>query len=100
MTQSVTSWLSERGLQRYADAFLAADIDLEILPELTDGDLEKLGVTLGDRKRILRALKEGTSAPLASTTPARRDEHGERRQLSFVFCDVVGSTELAGRLDP
>jgi hypothetical protein len=51
MTQSVTSWLSERGWQRYADAFVAADIDLEILPELTDGDLEKLGVTLGDRMR-------------------------------------------------
>jgi class 3 adenylate cyclase/tetratricopeptide (TPR) repeat protein len=100
MTQSVTSWLSERGLQRYADAFDAADIDLEILPDLTDGDLEKLGVTLGDRKRILRALKEGTSAPRASGTPAGRDEHGERRQLSFVFCDIVGSTELAGRLDP
>jgi hypothetical protein len=85
MMRSDTSWLSERGLQRNADTFIAADIDLEILPELTDGDLEKLGVTLADRKRILRALKEGTSTPLASATLVGRDEQGERRQLSFIF---------------
>jgi len=103
MRHSVTSWLAERGLQRYAQAFIAADIDLEILAKLSDAELEKLGVTLGDRKRILRAVDDGNAIGLARD---RRDDHdergerGERRQLSVVFCDLVGSTELAARLDP
>jgi hypothetical protein len=52
----IGSWLGEMGLERYAPAFRDNDIDLDVLPELTDADLEKLGVSLGHRRRILRAI--------------------------------------------
>ncbi|MBD5606837.1 MAG: adenylate/guanylate cyclase domain-containing protein, partial [Candidatus Eremiobacteraeota bacterium] len=86
-------------MQKYADSFVAADVDLEILGDLRDADLAELGVSLGDRKRILRAIE--TLAPAGPPEPRVADgDRGERRQLSVVFCDLVGSTELAGRLDP
>ena len=68
------------------------------MPELTEADLEKLGVLLGDRKRILRAIATLQSAPV--TGPVRRDRPAERRQLTILFSDLVGSTALAARLDP
>ncbi len=87
-------------MQKYADAFVAADVDLGVIGDLTDGDLEKLGVSLGDRKRIQRAVENMRAS--VDSNGARGSTHlgGERRQLSVVFCDLVGSTELAGRLDP
>jgi len=96
VSRDVSAWLSDLGLAHYAEAFAAADIDLDILGDLTETDLAQLGVSLGDRKRMLRAL---AAPPVAAAEPPERTE-GERRQLTVVFCDLVGSTDLAGRLDP
>ena len=100
----VGGWLRSLGLGQYEALFRASDIDADILPELTDVDLEKLGVSLGHRKRLLRAISglaaaETLGAPSASTG-AKPHNAAERRQLTVMFCDLVGSTELSARLDP
>ena len=100
----VGGWLRSLGLGQYEALFRASEIDADILPELTDVDLEKLGVPLGHRKRLLRAISglaaaETSAAPSASTGPKSQDA-AERRQLTVMFCDLVGSTELSSRLDP
>jgi class 3 adenylate cyclase/predicted ATPase len=94
-------WLSSLGLERYEPAFRDNAIDAEVLPELTEADLEKLGVLLGHRKRMLRAIAELGTAPVRATpAPERAADPAERRQLTVMFCDLVGSTELSSRLDP
>ncbi len=100
----VGGWLRSLGLGQYEALFRASEIDADILPELTDVDLEKLGVPLGHRKRLLRAISglaapETSAAPSASTGPKPQDA-AERRQLTVMFCDLVGSTALSARLDP
>ncbi len=106
----VKAWLETLGLAQYADAFVQADIDKEALRDLTEEDLKSLGVTLGHRKRLLRAI-----AGLPVTQPAARvlaptagdpatvivasSSKPETRQVSALFCDLVGSTALARRLD-
>src|SRR6516165_7230044 len=100
----VGGWLRSLGLGQYEALFRASEIDADILPELTDVDLEKLGVPLGHRKRLLRAISgltaaETLAAPSAATGPKSQDA-AERRQLTVMFCDLVGSTELSSRLDP
>jgi predicted ATPase/class 3 adenylate cyclase len=108
VARDIGSWLGELGLERYAQAFRDNDIDLDVLPELTDADLEKLGVSLGHRRRILRAtgqpretsVKAEQPVHAAPPAPVRVDREAERRQLTLLFCDLVGSTELARRLDP
>jgi class 3 adenylate cyclase/predicted ATPase len=100
----VGGWLRSLGLGRYEALFRASEIDADILPELTDVDLEKLGIPLGHRKRLLRAISgltaaEPLAAPSASTGPKPQDA-AERRQLTVMFCDLVGSTALSVRLDP
>jgi class 3 adenylate cyclase len=101
---TVRDWLASLSLSEYADRFEENRIDLGILPDLTDQDLEKLGVILGDRRKILRAVRElGPAAPRSEPRPywePRLYEAAERRQLSVVFIDLVGSTELSARLDP
>src|SRR5215831_11389873 len=105
-------WLQTLGLERYASVFIENDIDLEALALLTDAELKELGVSLGHRKKLLKAIAElkGSESP-AQPSPAqvserhpRSDEsipvEGERRQLTVMFCDLVGSTALAERLDP
>ncbi len=96
----IAAWLQEIGLGEYGEIFQANAIDLEILPELTESDLEKLGVLLGHRKRLFKALAD--AAPPASPVGdfAPRVEDAQRRQLTVMFCDLVGSTPLAARLDP
>ncbi len=99
-------WLRRNKLEQYADAFEANDIDLDILSELTEHDLEKLGVSLGNRHRVVKAIKERAGGESATTpTPASGLELGasseaERRQVTVLFCDLVGSTALAGAIDP
>jgi class 3 adenylate cyclase len=97
----VDEWLERLGLSRYGAVFAEHDIDREILPDLTDQDLEKLGVSLGHRKKLLRAIAElGRSDSAALREAEEAPRAAERRQLSVLFCDLVGSTALAARLDP
>lgn len=100
----IEAWLEGLGLGRYAGAFRAADIDLDVLPELAEGDLAALGVSLGDRKRLLRAiaaLAAGRPGGPPAAAPGAVSRGGaERRRLTVLFADLVGSTALASRLDP
>ena len=100
-------WLDQKGLSRYAGLLFDNAIDLDVLPELTESDLEKLGIPLGDRKRLLKAaasIDEPQPETEASEQRARVSKpfsgEAERRQLTVMFCDLVGSTELSGQLDP
>lgn len=107
----VAQWLEQLDLGQYASVFAENDIDGEVLSELTDSDLEKIGVTLGHRKKILKAIAalqtdqsttpSGAKFP-APGTPAEAPKaaDAERRQLTVMFCDLVGSTKLSGKLDP
>jgi class 3 adenylate cyclase len=107
MSVDVAEWLRGLGLEQYATAFRANDIDGEVLPELTVDDLTGLGVTsIGHRRKLLAAiaaLRSGAPQPAAETgptpTPAASSE-AERRQLTVMFCDLVGSTPLSARYDP
>ena len=95
----VEGWLAELGLKRLAALFRAQDIGLDVLPELTEADLGALGISLGDRKRLLRALSAMHSPHMARAAAPPR-QNPERRQLTVVFVDLVGSTSLSTRLDP
>jgi hypothetical protein len=107
----VREWLRGRGLGQYEDKFRDNKIGLDVLADLSDGDLEKLGIPLGDRKRLLKAIAERASqellpAPRLATavliSPAHSFAHpdaAERRPITVMFCDLVGSTSLASRLD-
>ena len=100
-------WLETIGLPQYAELFVKNDIDWEILPELTEHDLEKLGVSLGHRKKLMKAISEARSTSLQASkhsveprsTPMATDS-AERRHLTVLLCDLVGSTSLSARLDP
>jgi SAM domain (Sterile alpha motif) len=102
----VVAWLRGLGLERYAPAFRDNDIDGEVLPELTSHDLISIGVTsVGHRRKLLAAIASlGATPPVATEMAATRDApvpaDAERRQLTVMFCDLVGSTELSARLDP
>ena len=106
MSVDVADWLGGLGLGQYAPAFAANDIDGEVLPELTADDLSGLGVTsIGHRRKLLAAitaLRGGPPQPLAETAPAASPASSEveRRQLTVMFCDLVGSTPLSTRFDP
>jgi class 3 adenylate cyclase len=96
----VAAWLRSLGLEQYEPVFRQNEIDHEVLPELTDADLEKLGVPMGHRKRLVRAIARLSAAePTAAPIPAAATA-AERRQLTVMFCDLVGSTALSARLDP
>jgi class 3 adenylate cyclase len=101
----VSSWLRDLGLEDYAQAFQANHIDAEVLPRLTADDLTTLGVTsVGHRRRLLDAIAtlDQERAPAAAEPIAGTvwPVEAERRQLTVLFCDLVGSTRLATRLDP
>jgi class 3 adenylate cyclase len=96
----IAAWLHGLGLQQYEAAFRVNEIDASLLPSLTAEDLKDLGVNLvGHRRRLLNAI-----AALRTETPATSDAAtpavAERRQLTVMFCDLVGSTALSARLDP
>jgi class 3 adenylate cyclase len=108
---TVRQWLEQLGLPQYAEAFERNAVDLKIVRDLTQQDLRDLGVeALGHRKVLLRAIAElnGTEASAANAQgaqgklPSDRSPSAEveRRQLTVLFCDLVGSTELATKLDP
>jgi class 3 adenylate cyclase/tetratricopeptide (TPR) repeat protein len=101
----VATWLRDLGLENYAQAFRANDIDAEVLPRLTAEDLIALGITsIGHRRKLLHAidaLNRGRAPAAAEPLAAAvRPLEAERRQLTVLFCDLVGSTELSARLDP
>ena len=115
--QQIADWLEKLGMSEYAQRFAENRIDFSVLPDLTDQDLEKLGVVLGDRRKILRAIAalDGATqaAPVASmppvstpspqyrpaVIPATAEAAGERRYLTVMFCDLVGSTGISAQLD-
>jgi class 3 adenylate cyclase len=116
--EQITDWLKNLGLSEYAERFVDNAIDLSVLPDLTDQDLEKLGVLLGHRRKMLRAIAALGGVPVAEpttaaasltkaipisaavTAPAALGEAtGERRYLTVMFCDLVGSTGISARLD-
>ena len=101
----LATWLQAQGLGQYAEVFTDNAIDTEALVELTDEHLKELGLPLGHRVKLLkaiRALREPEAAPAADRpTPATaRAPAAERRQLTVMFVDLVGSTALSARLDP
>src|SRR5882724_3935971 len=100
----VAAWLQDLGLEHYVPAFREHEIDERILPSLTAEDLKDLGVTLvGHRRRLLDAIG-ALGSPLPNPPPlageGRVGAEAERRQLTVMFCDLAGSTELSARLDP
>ena len=101
--QQVAAWLEKLGMSEYAGRFAENRIDFSVLRDLTDQDLKELGVVLGDRKKLLRAIGEldavASEASGTAVPPAPRDA-AERRQLTLMFCDLVGSTALSTQLDP
>jgi class 3 adenylate cyclase/predicted ATPase len=101
----IAAWLQSLGMQQYEEAFRDNAIDAAVLPELTADDLKDLGVNLvGHRRRLLTAIaalrNDDRLARTVRADQAASTSAAERRQLSVMFCDLVGSTELATRLDP
>jgi len=101
----VGDWLRSHGLGQYEAAFRESEIEADVLPELTDQHLKDLGVSLGHRLKMLRAIRElASDAPVKAQpdAPAERKPQGaaERRQLTVMFIDLVGSTALSAQLDP
>jgi len=92
----ITQWLERQGLAQFAPAFIEQDIELALLPTLSEQDLLDLGLKIGHRRRFALAVKE-QFAPAPSPTPT---DGLERRQLTVMFCDLVGATQLSSRLDP
>ena len=90
-------WLNEIGMGQYSNAFIENDIDMSILDELTEDDLHKLGVSLGHGKKLLKAIAAINSVSVETPVKSPPDQHAapERRQITVMFCDLVGSTALS-----
>src|SRR5215468_543028 len=104
----IGGWLRGLRLERYEQAFRENEIDLRVLPELTADDLKELGVAaIGHRRLLLKAIADlaagagcGAVEDVPAASLARATANAERRQLTIMFSDLVGSTALATRLDP
>ena len=98
------AWLERLELGQYAKVMADNDVDLDILRHLSDDDLKELGLSLGHRRKLLASLHDKAAAetqtPVESEKPASTAEDAERRQLTVMFCDLAGSTELSQKLDP
>ena len=120
--QQIADWLEKLGMSEYAQRFAENDIDIEILRELTDTDFDRLGVSIGHRRKLLKALAAGvppaaTAPPSPPTalsltptqsrtaeaarpiSPTKEVTRGERRYLTVMFCDLVDSTSISAGLD-
>ncbi|WLA85748.1 adenylate/guanylate cyclase domain-containing protein [Bradyrhizobium elkanii] len=104
--QSIAHWLHALGFEQYAQRFAENEIDVSVLPHLTEQDLKDIGIPIGHRRKILAAIRGTSSAgqaafePSAASMPSQKTDAAERRQLTVMFVDLVGSTALSGRLDP
>src|SRR5262245_48329600 len=106
--QQIADWLEKLGLSEYAQRFVENDIDFTLLPDLTDQDLEKIGIaSLGHRRKLLRAIanlktiEKGTPAVgVASPAAPLPPDAAERRQVTVMFSDLVGSMALSAHMDP
>jgi len=102
--QQIAEWLEKLGMPEYAQRFAENDIDTAVLRHLTDQDLKELGVSLGHRRKILAAIAEVAGAELTSLQPASTEpkpqDSAERRQVTVMFSDLVGSTALSAHMDP
>ena len=101
----VKDWLTQLGLQEHDDLFRENGVDLDLLPELTNDDLKDMGIVrLRDRKILIKAIDELKSTQVETsarqTDLARQPSPVQRRQLTVMFCDLVGSTALSTRFDP
>src|SRR6201982_2739301 len=104
----IGGWLRGLGLEGYAQAFRENEIDLRVLPELTADDLKELGVAaIGHRRLLLKAIadlaagaRRAAAEDVPAASPANATAEAERRQLTVMFCDLVGSTPLSPRFDP
>ena len=104
-TSDLATWLRSLGLERYEETFRANDVDADVLPELSDADLEKLGISLGHRRKLLKAIADlrtgdaDRSEPPPTLAAAATEVEGERRQVTVLFCDLAGYTALSRELD-
>ena len=102
--EQIADWLEKLGMSEYARRFADSDIDTSVLRDLTDQDLKELGVSLGHRRKMLRAIAELADAAPTSPKPAltepKPQDTAERRQVTVMFSDLVGSTALSTRMDP
>jgi class 3 adenylate cyclase/tetratricopeptide (TPR) repeat protein len=96
----VGTWLSGLGLSQYEAVFRESEIDADVLTELTDQHLKDLGVALGHRLRMLRAIRELADDAPVKASSAKPQDAADRRQLTVMFCDLVDSTALTAQLDP
>src|SRR5246127_2581033 len=107
--QQIVDWLEKLRMSEYVQRFAENRIDFSVLRELTDQDLKELGVVLGDRRKMLRAIadidrieKGAPAAPATATPPpisSATEVGGERRYVTVMFCDLVGSTSISAQLD-
>jgi class 3 adenylate cyclase/predicted ATPase len=105
--QQISDWLEKLGLGQYAQGFAENDISFSVLPDLTDQDLKDIGVSLGHRRQLLRAIaelptsaKDAQKAAATTTASVAAQDTAERRQVTVMFSDLVGSTALAAQMDP
>src|SRR5215469_48330 len=102
--QQLADWLEKLGMSEYAERFVESDIDTSVLRDLTDQDLKELGVSLGHRRKMLRAIAElscvAPASPQLGLTEPKPQDTAERRQVTVMFSDLVGSTALSTRMDP
>ena len=103
---NVSAWLIDNGFERFVDLFAENEVDGEVLRELTDDHLKELGLPFGSRVKLLKAVSALGKAPTENQHPdamasfPAHPAEAERRQLTLMFCDLVGSTELSAQVDP
>lgn len=102
---TIAEWLASLGLSEYAGRFAENGIDISVVPDLTDQDLKDIGVLLGHRRKMLRAISAlagtgTTTHPPAVVVVPQQEDDAERRQVTVMFTDLVGSTALSARMDP
>src|SRR4029077_18431153 len=102
--QQIENWLKTLGMSEYAERFAANGINVAALPHLSDQDLKDIGVLLGHRRIMLAALGElvtgATTAERSAAVAPLPQDTAERRQVTVMFSEVVGSTALSARMDP